>query len=128
MIITLIVVGLFIICLIVTIILHKTENLHQVVFPMFTLLIVFGIGCFFILFGICNEHINQDLKLKKWQAQRDAIVYQMENKQYLGDALGEFNSELVYKQWYHENPFFSWFEGDYIMKIEPIELEGGKKK
>lgn len=63
-----------------------------------------------------------DRNLAALQAEREALVYQAENGLYLGDAVGEFNSELIRNQLGHESPWTSWFHGSYWMEVEPIEL------
>ena len=52
-----------------------------------------------------------------------AIVYEMDHGFYVGDSLGDFNSELRAKQMIHKNPWVSWFSGKYIMEIKPISTE-----
>lgn len=71
---------------------------------------------------IIVEHVGYDIKLAGLQAKRDALVYQVESGVYFGDAVGEFNSELIKDQMMHENPWTSWYVGDYVMGVDPIEL------
>lgn len=72
---------------------------------------------------IISEHTFVDQKIEALQAERDAIVYQMDNKLYLGDALGKFNSKIISWRHIYENPWTSWFQGDYIYEVDPIELK-----
>lgn len=72
---------------------------------------------------IISEHTFVDQKIEALQAERDAIVYQMDNKLYLGDALGKFNSKIISWRHTYENPWTSWFQGDYIYEVDPIALK-----
>jgi len=75
--------------------------------------------------GICivDERINHDANLSNLQAKREALVYQLENNMFLGDAVGEFNGEIASARAKHESPWTSWFYGDYYMEVEPIEMK-----
>ena len=68
------------------------------------------------------ENTFHDRKLAALQAERTALVYQVEHNLYLGDAVGKFNSELIDSQFGHENPWTSWFYGSYWMEVDPIEF------
>lgn len=83
------------------------------------------VGCvLFVMSLVCiGENALSDHWLLKNQAKRDALVYQMEHGLYLGDAIGQFNSDLIGAKDAHENPWTSWFVGDYVEHLEPIELE-----
>lgn len=76
----------------------------------------------FVMVIIC-EHAFADRMLAKLQAERDALVYQMEHNLFLGDALGEFNKKIVGWKMMYESPWTSWFQGDYILQIDPINLK-----
>ena len=69
------------------------------------------------------ENTLHDRKLAALQAERTALVYQVEHNLYLGDAVGKFNSELISSQFGHENPWTSWFYGSYWMEVDPIEFD-----
>lgn len=116
MIITLIIVAI----LITGIILGVTLSDHDIAIPFIVVGVVGSIFCGIII--LCT-HINPDARISQWEAKREALVYQIENGIYYGDALGEFNSELIYDQKANQNPWLSWFHGDYIMEVEPIALE-----
>jgi len=75
----------------------------------------------FVTVIIC-ENAFGDIMLAKLQAERDALVYQMEHNLFLGDALGEFNKKIIGYKMVYENPWTSWFQGDYILQIDPIDL------
>jgi len=75
----------------------------------------------FVTVSIC-ENAFGDIMLAKLQAERDALVYQMEHNLFLGDALGEFNKKIIGYKMVYENPWTSWFQGDYILQIDPIDL------
>lgn len=76
----------------------------------------------FVMVIIC-ENAFADRMLAKLQAERDALVYQMEHNLFLGDALGEFNKKIVDWKMVYESPWTSWFQGDYILQIDPISLK-----
>ena len=63
-----------------------------------------------------------DRNLATLQAEREALVYQVENNLYLGDAVGKFNSELIRNQLGRKSPWISWLYGSYWLEVEPIEL------
>jgi hypothetical protein len=116
MIITLIAIAL----IIIGIVLAETRADKDIAIP---LLISGIVGTIFCGLVILFSHINQDAELQQLKAEREALVYQLENGIYYGDALGEFNSDLIYNQKVNQNPWFNWFHGDYIMEVEPIALE-----
>ena len=76
-----------------------------------------------MLLIILSEHTFIDRKIDALQAERDALVYQMDNKLYLGDALGDFNKKIISWRYTYENPWTSWFQGDYVFKVDPIPLK-----
>lgn len=78
------------------------------------------------IYTLLAEYATSKTNLVHWQQKREALVYQMDHNLYLGDALGEFNSEVMRKRILHESPWTSWFEGDYIMQIEPIDVGKGE--
>ena len=124
MIITLIVTGLVILGIVLAIVATKLGWMREDLFIAgFCLFVVFGIILFAIGVYIFTEHAFYDTKLASLQAKREALVYQLENDMYLGDAIGEFNSNILEARGNHENPWTSWFYGDYYMEVEPIELK-----
>ena len=76
-----------------------------------------------MLLIILSEHTFINKKIDALQAERDALVYQMDNKLYLGDALGDFNKKIISWRYTYENPWTSWFQGDYVLKVDPIPLK-----
>ena len=72
---------------------------------------------------IIGEHTFVDHKVKELQAEREALVYQMDHQLFLGDALGEYNKKIIWMRNVNENPWTSWFQGDYIYEVNPIELK-----
>ena len=89
-----------------------------------------GLICFVAVFIliimlliILSEHTFINQKIDALQAERDALVYQMDNKLYLGDALGDFNKKIISWRYTYENPWTSWFQGDYVFKVDPIPLK-----
>ena len=90
------------------------------------LAIIFCVISILMLIGIICEHANPEKKISALQARREALVYQMENGFYLGDSLGEFNREIISGRYTRESPWTSWFMGDYIYEVDPIELPSEK--
>lgn len=82
-----------------------------------------AIVMFLMLGAIVDAHTCVDKKVAALQAEREAIVYQMEQHQYLGGALGKFNANIISQQYARANPWTSWFHGDYIYEVDPIELK-----
>ncbi len=79
-----------------------------------------------IMVVVCIIHNADALYVQKrvneLNAEREALIYQMENGFYLGDSLSEYNSKVQNAKLMHENPWTSWFIGDYIMDIELIDI------
>lgn len=82
-----------------------------------------GVVLLCMICGIICEHTFVDHKVAELQAERDALVYQMDHQLYLGDALGEYNKKIIWMRNMNENPWTSWFQGDYIYEVDPIELK-----
>lgn len=99
---------------------YSHENLYMV---SMVFLVLSSITLFIMLLIIGAEHAFADRMLAKLQAEREAIVYQMEHNLFLGDALGEFNKKIVGWKMVYESPWTSWFQGDYILQIDPISLK-----
>ena len=93
----------------------KFSGILAAVASGFVLLLMVGI--------IISEHTFVDAKVDQLQAERDALVYQMDHQLYLGDALGDYNKKIISWRHVHENPWTSWFQGDYIYEVDPIELK-----
>lgn len=122
MIITIVLAVLTIAGIVVTIINSKRLNDGLALLGI-EMVAIFGIGLFACVMMIIVNNSAYDLKKIKLEAKREAIVYQIENNMYYGDSLGEFNVELKKKQILHDSPWTSWLIGDYVMEIEPIDLE-----
>lgn len=84
---------------------------------------VAAIALIIMLLIILSEHTFINQKIDALQAERDALVYQMDNKLYLGDSLGDFNKKIISWRYIYENPWTSWFQGDYVFKVDPIPLK-----
>lgn len=78
-----------------------------------------------------------DLQKEKIQAERDIIVYQMENapgdfltqsrisvNESLYTQIKEFNDKVRRKQYLRRSPWFNWFEPQFWEEIEPIDYSG----
>ena len=113
-------IGLLIISIIFTVIgCRRDWDLAPVFMIMVVLLVVAIIISVFTLVG---EYTFTSMKIEKLNTERAALVYQMENNLYLGDALGAFNAKITYGRAAHENPWLSWYYGPYYMEVEPIPL------
>lgn len=77
----------------------------------------------FSIIIICAANLFPEASKISWEEKRKAIVYEMEHGFYVGDSLGEYNADLRRMQRFNKNPWTNWFVGDYIMEVEPIELE-----
>ena len=97
---------------------HDDIKLAGMVTSVFSGMVLFGMICFIIC-----EHTFVDSKVEQLQAERAALVYQMDHQLYLGDALGQYNKKVIWMRNVNENPWTSWFQGDYIYKVDPIELK-----
>jgi hypothetical protein len=76
--------------------------------------------------GILSEYSFKDIKVAELQAEREALVYQLNHELYLGNSIGEFNKKIIKGQKLHENPWTSWLRGNYYMEIDPIDLSEGE--
>lgn len=85
--------------------------------------IVAGAASFTMLLVVCIENTHHDRNLAELQAKRTALEYQIDSGIYFGDAVGEFNSELIHNQYMHNDPWTSWFVGKYWMEVDPVELK-----
>ena len=75
---------------------------------------------------IIGANTFHERNLAALQAERDALVYQVENNMFLGDAVGKFNSELIRHQIGHENPWTSWFYGSYWTEVDIVKFDNNK--
>lgn len=85
--------------------------------------LIAGVGTLACGGTIISNNINPESKLASINAEREAIVYQIENGLYLGDAVGKFNREVTEEQMNNKNPWLSWFCGDYIDEVELIKFD-----
>lgn len=97
---------------------------HDAVSHTATIMIVLsGIAAMIMGITVITENTCHNRRLAALQAERTALVYQVEHNLYLGDAVGKFNRNLIYSQLCHEDPWTSWFYGSYWMEIDPIEFD-----
>ena len=80
-----------------------------------------------ILIIAIHSPTQMDIDKSTMLAKREALEYQLREHIYLGDAVGEFNSELIKGQKAYQSPWTNWFHAGWIMEIEPITFEGGNK-
>ena len=74
-----------------------------------------------LIIGISHAPALGQRKLHQANLQKEAIEWQMKNDLYVGGELGDYNENVFRRQWLHENPWFSWFEGDWVMDLELID-------
>ena len=97
---------------------------HDAVSHIANIMIVLsGIAAMIMGITVITENTCHNRRLAALQAERTALVYQVEHNLYLGDAVGKFNSDLICSQLCHEDPWTSWFYGSYWMEIDPIEFD-----
>ena len=114
MIITILFLVAFVVCLIWAI---KSESDESIILCSMTFIALLIVS----IILVCENSFPETKKIQL-EEKRKAIVYEMDHGFYVGDSLGEFNAQLKRKQRLNENPWTSWFIGDYIMEVEPIEL------
>lgn len=91
-------------------------------FTAIIMMIFSGIAAMIMGITIITENTCHNRRVAALQAERTALVYQVEHNLYLGDAVGKFNSGLINSQLGHEDPWTSWFFGSYCMEVDPIEF------
>ena len=93
----------------------------------FVLFLLLAICLFVVLLFMCifivSEHVCVERHLVGLRAEREALVYQVENNIYFGDSVGQFNSRVMINRHYHDSPWTNWFSGGYWYEIDPIELK-----
>ena len=77
----------------------------------------------FMVVFIITENVCAERHLVGLRAEREALVYQVENNIYFGDSVGQFNSRVMINRHYHDSPWTNWFTGGYWYEIDPIELK-----
>lgn len=87
-------------------------------------IVIGSLIAFISVLGVIDSHSRQDAKLSAKIAEREAIVWQIENNQYDGssNALGKFNAEVIENKMDLENPWFNWMTDQYYADIEPIDV------
>jgi len=119
---TLIVLCIFIVSLAIGI--FVDDYYHDVIkFSGILAAVASGVVLLIMVGIIIGEHTFVDHKVAEIQAEREALVYQMDHQLFLGDALGEYNKKIIWMRNVNENPWTSWFQGDYIYEVDPIELK-----
>lgn len=73
-----------------------------------------------IIISVEHSPCYKEMKLREIQLRREAIVWQMDNNLYVGGVLDEYNAEIFRAQYGHNNPWTSWFYGDYVLELELI--------
>ena len=99
--------------------LPRSEYAAIALFPA----IISGIVLIIMIIFTIEENVGDERHLVGLQAEREALVYQVENNIYFGDSVGRFNSRIMTARHYHDSPWTNAFYGDYWYEIEPIELK-----
>lgn len=86
----------------------------------------------FAILAICT-HSNTDAKVLELEAEKEAIVYQLNNQTYLNDnnlgtvelfkQASEFNQKVVGGQKRSNNPWTSWLVSPAFNYVEPITFD-----
>ena len=69
------------------------------------------------------EHAIYKENLISWQTKRDAIVYELNEGVFIGDALVDFNEKVAIGQWMNESPWLNWYVNDSVNMVEVIPTE-----
>ena len=77
-----------------------------------------------IVIIVIHSPTQMDIDKSATLAEREALEYQLHEHIYLGDAGGEFNSELITAQKEYQSPWTNWFHAGWVMEIEPITFVG----
>lgn len=101
-----------------------TRGLYFLALIVLIASILLLISCSIFIF---DEHVFADSHKAQLQAERDALIYQINNKLYVGNAIGEFNAKVISAKHIKLNPWTNWFMGDYILDIELIDVEEKNK-
>lgn len=99
------------------------DDLPGMIGLVFGVLAAFATAISLIVIIVEHTDLSNRLKLAELQARREAIEYQMENNLYLGDALGDYNSEIRSMKMQRESLWTNWFIGPYADEVSEIPLE-----
>ena len=125
MILYLIILGVTILLLVIGGIWWKKDCWSCVPSILLTIGTVFGFITIILTVAIITAHARPQYKIEKWNLKREAIVWQMENGYMSGD-LAEYNDDVFSAQKNLNNPWFSWFHGDWVMELELIDVDSFK--
>lgn len=81
-----------------------------------------------IIISVEHSPRYKEMKLRECQLRREAIIWQMDNNLYVGGVLDEYNAKIFRAQYQHNNPWTSWFYGDYVLELELISTEETSKR
>lgn len=102
-----------------------SEKFHDSVFGAGMIITaVFSCAVIFSTISLIVNHVNQDAKLEAKQAERSALVWQLENDKYDGssNAIGDFNSDVIQSKAMLESDWLNIFVDQYYSEVEPIDL------
>lgn len=95
--------------------------------------IIFGIVVVFSTITVVNENVYSDALYEKYTARREALEWRLEqdytdNDNNLGatelyEEIQEYNETLASAKANRANPWLKIFAGEYVDRLEPIELK-----
>lgn len=95
--------------------------------------IIFGIVVVFSTITVINENVYSDALYEKYTARREALEWRLEqdytdNDNNLGatelyEEIQEYNEDLASAKANRANPWLKVFAGEYVDRLEPIELK-----
>lgn len=95
--------------------------------------IIFGIVVVFSTITVVNENVYSDALYEKYTARREALEWRLEqdytdNDNNLGatelyEEIQEYNEDLAGAKANRANPWLKVFAGEYVDRLEPIELK-----
>ena len=95
--------------------------------------IIFGIVVVFSTITVINENVYSDALYEKYTARREVLEWRLEqdytdNDNNLGatelyEEIQEYNEDLASAKANRANPWLKVFAGEYVDRLEPIELK-----
>lgn len=131
MIIFLIFLGIAIASFIAFVISKKTCEWYSdlpLVFKLSGICFMIAVVIMAIIISVEHSPRYKEMKLRECQLRREAIIWQMDNNLYVGGVLDEYNAEIFRAQYEHNNPWTSWFYGDYVLELELISTRETSKR
>ena len=95
--------------------------------------VIFGLVVVFSTIAVVNENVYSDALYEKYTARREALEWRLEqdytdNDNNLGatelyEEIQEYNETLASAKANRANPWLKVFAGEYVDRLEPIELK-----